>query len=90
MKKIIRLTESDLNRIIKRVINEQPDAPIRNEHEIYVRPGITIDCKYIRILKSDLPASNLDGDCNRKIISHFCKKYKPDLETYKGNIWKDV
>jgi hypothetical protein len=30
MKKIIRLTESDLARIVKRVIKENRDAPIRN------------------------------------------------------------
>ena len=30
MKKIIRLTESDLTRIVKRVIQENIDAPIKN------------------------------------------------------------
>lgn len=34
MKKVIRLTESDLTRIVKRVINEQDMAEIDNEIEM--------------------------------------------------------
>jgi hypothetical protein len=79
MKRITRLTESDLNRIIKRVINEQPTPPIKNKNQIYVRPGITIDCSrdFKLITKTDLPwkeADCLDNECLDKIAKHYCGK----------------
>jgi len=58
MKKIIRLTESDLTRIIKRVISEQPDSHFDTAY----------NKKFTRDNTFDLPI-NLDNDDKIDVIS---------------------
>jgi hypothetical protein len=51
MKKIVKLTESDLSRIVKRVINEEPidDYTSQSIHSKLVHYGDTMDQEYKRI-----------------------------------------
>jgi len=61
MKKIIKLTERDLTRIVKRVINEQPmdDSSSQNVYRKLVHYGDTMDEEYraIKNIREELDSS---------------------------------
>lgn len=79
-KKIIRLTERDLTRIIQRVVSEQQttkQSPIgkiatTTPNKKTVNPTIEIDCTKKVIINSQLP--KLDKNVNLTIINHYCNK----------------
>ena len=78
MKKIIRLTETDLTRIVKRVImQEQNPMPAKIGNKIItVTPKITIDCTKKVISHSDLPKlgdRTMEIKKNESIIYQYCK-----------------
>jgi len=78
MKKVVRLTERDLTRIVKRVIMEQSSTtPITKLQTTTpniknITPEIEIDCSKRVILNSQLP--KLDVTANKTIIDHYCNK----------------
>lgn len=84
MKKIVKLTESDLTRIVKRVIEEQGVASVAanaakqatNAPTPYntktITPKITINCNKRLIMNSQLP--KLDANANKTIIDYYCNK----------------
>ena len=78
MKKIIRLTESDLTRIVKRVITEQSSVTPMTKAQTTtpniknINPEIKIDCTERVISSSQLP--KLDATANQTIINYYCNK----------------
>jgi hypothetical protein len=73
MKKIVRLTERDLTRIVKRVIMEQSSTPpTTTPNTKNIKPEIEIDCSKRVIVNSQLP--KLDATANNTIINHYCNK----------------
>ena len=84
MSKIVKLTESDLNRIVKKVMNE---APITGQGGVRPNPtnvtgqsgtsgpnamvnvNLVIDCKRRVIQKTDI---SLLRDANYMVINAFC------------------
>ena len=58
MKNIKRLSEADLNRIVKKVINEQSDEMDPDEELVYLIEDIINSEVYLR----DVPYSMQDGD----------------------------
>jgi len=71
MKKVIRLTESDLTRIVNQIINEQlARSPQKGNKKL--NPAIEIDCVNRVIVSSQLP--KLDATANLTIINHYCNK----------------
>ena len=80
MKRITRLTESDLTRIIQRVVSEEQttnQSPISKivpttPNKKTINPTIEIDCIKRVIVSSQLP--KLDKTANLTIINHYCNK----------------
>ena len=78
MKKVIKLTESDLTRIVKRVINEQSIDKPTDEESLYHFLGRHTDLsdnerQYMARIFNDIQ----DGIDRGKVIRRFIKKY-PD------------
>jgi hypothetical protein len=73
MKKVVRLTESDLARIVKRVMNEAPlkgpSGVARSTTGALVRPNLVIDCNRKVIQNTDV---HLLQQGNSMVINAFC------------------
>jgi hypothetical protein len=74
MKKIVRLTESDLTRIVKRVIKEQMEMSLETSESSPIAKGLR------KILNSN---KGMDAIKN---MTYFCKKYGPAQEKYTNNV----
>lgn len=88
MERRIRISESELTRLIRRVISEQqintgtgmypstgarvPSTGDRQQNLVSINPKIQIDCNKRVILNSQLP--KLDKTANYVIINHYCNK----------------
>lgn len=80
MKKIIRLTESDLARIVKRIINEQEDTSIDD----YIKWDIkTTDCEGSRFGFLSSMGVVEDEDGNPLVRIRYCKGQHEELEYLK-------
>jgi len=73
MKKVVRLTESDLARIVKRVMNEAPlkgpSGVARSTTGPQLRPNLVIDCNRKVIQNTDV---HLLQQGNSMVINAFC------------------
>lgn len=82
MKKVIRLTESDLNRIIKRVINEDDDMEERkrrNNKEVYEMKRRELD----RAIYSMAELSrNGDSEGVERLAHILVKRMLPEIDSY--------
>ena len=83
MKKVIRLTESDLNRIIKRVINEDDDdmeeRKRRNNKEVYEMKRRELD----RAIYSMAELSrNGDSEGVERLAHILVKRVLPEIDSY--------
>jgi hypothetical protein len=74
MKKIVRLTESDLTRIVKQVIKEQMEMSLETSESSPIAKGLR------KILNSN---KGMDAIKN---MTYFCKKYGPAQEKYTNNV----
>jgi hypothetical protein len=76
MKKIIRLTESDLTRIVKRVIKENELKSF--DGELIYLPGMREldDITLTIIAKSDAEAFPTEDDTNREVYWNFVDKFE--------------
>jgi hypothetical protein len=81
MKKVIKLTETDLTNIIKRIISEQEFSPDRLYKRDSMIKRIERGPKFIHKYIKTLPKSNLKKGIDGYIYKH-CKSLNPDLKHY--------
>ena len=70
MEKIVRLTESDLTRIVKRVISEK--GPSGYVQKNYFSGTLTVDCN--RKIIEDNTLTKLTPAGNQSLINAFCNQ----------------
>jgi hypothetical protein len=91
MKKVVRLTENDLNRLVRRIISEAPfdaqDEPFdfdsfNKDSEKYEQDRFKkIDdrkAKYDEFIKNGIPIKEDDVNSLLKMSYYFCKGYEKD------------
>ena len=80
MKRIIRLTESDLTRIVKRVLAEQPTIPVGFTHKLVsvTRKGDNVIGVTEPIVRGGAPAPTRWDGCKKEGTSN-CIEYPSQL-----------